>query len=144
MPEPVIVVCPHCHAPNRVPAERLTDGGTCGKCKARLFSGEPMELRAANFDSHVSRSGIPVLVDFWAPWCGPCRTMAPAFAQAAQQLEPEFRLAKVNTEEEQQLAARFGIRSIPTLALFRDGHEVARQAGAMDAGSLMRWARSHA
>jgi thioredoxin 2 len=144
MPEPVIVVCPHCHAPNRVPAERLTDGGTCGKCKARLFSGEPMELGAANFDSHVSRSGIPVLVDFWAPWCGPCRTMAPAFAQAAQQLEPEFRLAKVNTEEEQQLAARFGIRSIPTLALFRDGHEVARQAGAMDAGSLMRWARSHA
>ena len=140
----VIVVCPHCHAANRLPAERLADGGTCGKCKSRLFGGTPVELDAANFDSHVGRSGIPVLVDFWAPWCGPCRTMAPAFAQAAKQLEPEFRLAKVNTEDEQQLAARFGIRSIPTVALFRNGREVARQAGAMDAGSLMRWARSQA
>ena len=140
----VIVVCPHCHAANRLPAERLADGGTCGKCKSRLFGGTPVELGATNFDSHVGRSGIPVLVDFWAPWCGPCRTMAPAFAQAAKQLEPEFRLAKVNTEDEQQLAARFGIRSIPTVALFRNGREVARQAGAMDAGSLMRWARSQA
>lgn len=142
MSEPVIVVCPHCHAANRLPAERLADGATCGKCKARLFSGKPVELAAANFDSHIGRSDIPVLVDFWAPWCGPCRTMAPAFAQAAQQLEPEFRLAKVNTEDEQQLAARFGIRSIPTLALFRNGREVARQAGAMDTASLMRWVRS--
>jgi len=144
MSGPVIVVCPHCHAANRLPAERLADGGTCGKCKSRLFSGTPVELGAANFDAHVGRSDIPVLVDFWAPWCGPCRTMAPAFAQAAKQLEPEFRLAKVNTEDEQQLAARFGIRSIPTVALFRNGREVARQAGAMDAGSLMRWARSQA
>lgn len=142
MSEPVIVVCPHCHAANRLPAERLADGATCGKCKARLFSGKPIELAAANFDNHIGRSDIPVLVDFWAPWCGPCRTMAPAFAQAAQQLEPEFRLAKVNTEDEQQLAARFGIRSIPTLALFRNGREVARQAGAMDTASLMRWVRS--
>jgi thioredoxin 2 len=142
MPEQLIVVCPHCHAPNRVPAERLADGATCGKCKVRLFSGEPVELGAANFDTHAGRCDIPLLVDFWAPWCGPCRTMAPAFAQAAKQLEPEFRLAKVNTEEEQQLAARFGIRSIPTLALFRNGREVARQAGAMDAASLVRWVRS--
>ena len=142
MSEPVIVVCPHCHAANRLPAERLADGATCGKCKARLFSGKPIELGAANFDNHIGRSDIPVLVDFWAPWCGPCRTMAPAFAQAAQQLEPEFRLAKVNTEDEQQLAARFGIRSIPTLALFRNGREVARQAGAMDTASLVRWVRS--
>ena len=142
MSEPLIVVCPHCHAANRVPAERLADGGTCGKCKAPLFSGEPVELGAGNFDTHAGRSDIPLLVDFWAPWCGPCRTMAPAFAQAAKQLEPAFRLAKVNTEEEQQLAARFGIRSIPTLALFRNGREVARQAGAMDAASLVRWVRS--
>ena len=142
MSETLIVICPHCHAANRLPAGRLADGGTCGKCKARLFTGEPVELGAANFDAHAGRSDIPLLVDFWAPWCGPCRTMAPAFAQAAKQLEQEFRLAKVNTEAEQQLAARFGIRSIPTLALFRNGHEVARQAGAMDAASLMRWVRS--
>lgn len=144
MSAPLIVVCPHCNAANRLPADRLADGGTCGKCKARLFAGEPVELGAANFDIHAGRSDIPLLVDFWAPWCGPCRSMAPAFAQAAQQLEPEFRLGKVNTEEEQQLAARFGICSIPTLALFRNGREVARQAGAMDANSLIRWVRSQA
>ena len=142
MSEPRIVVCPRCDAANRVPAERLADGGTCGKCKAPLFAGEPLELNAANFETHLARSDIPLLVDFWAPWCGPCRSMAPAFAAAAKQLEPEFRLAKVNTEDEQQLAARFGIRSIPTLALFRNGREVARQAGAMDASTLMRWVRS--
>ncbi len=144
MSESLIVACPHCHSANRLPADRLADGGTCGKCKTRLFAGEPVELAAANFDNHAERSDIPLLVDFWAPWCGPCRSMAPAFAQAAKQLEPEFRLAKVNTEEQQQLAARFGIRSIPTLALFRNGREVARQAGAMDAASLVRWVRSQA
>jgi thioredoxin 2 len=144
MAESIIVVCPHCHTANRMSAERLADGGTCGRCKSALFRGEPMELDAASFDIHVQRSDIPLLVDFWAPWCGPCRTMAPAFAAAARQLEPEFHLAKVNTEEEQQLAARFNIRSIPTLALFRNGREVARQAGAMDATSLMRWARNQA
>lgn len=142
MSEPLIVVCPHCHGANRLPAARLADGGTCGKCKARLFTGEPVELGATNFDSHLQRSDIPLLVDFWAPWCGPCRGMAPAFAQAARQLEPEFRLAKVNTEDQQQLAARFGIRSIPTLILFRQGREVARQTGAMDGASLLRWVRN--
>lgn len=144
MSESSIVVCPHCHAPNRVPRNRLDDQPTCGQCKRTLFTGEPVDLSVASFDRHVGRSDLPVVVDFWAPWCGPCRTMAPAFAQAARNLEPGFRLAKVNTEEEQALAARFGIRSIPTLALFKDGREVARQAGAMDAANLARWIRSHA
>ncbi len=138
-----IVVCPHCHAPNRVPAARLGEGGTCGKCKQPLFVGKPVELDAAGFDTHIGRSELPVVVDFWAPWCGPCRMMAPAFAQAAQQLEPECRLVKVNTEEEQALAARYGIRSIPTVAIFRNGREIARQAGAMDAATLTRWVRNN-
>lgn len=142
MPASPIVVCPHCHAPNRVPAERLGDGGTCGKCKQALFAGRPVELDAGSFDVHAGRSELPLVVDFWAPWCGPCRMMAPAFEQAARELEPQVRLAKVNTEEEQDLAARFGIRSIPTVAVFRGGREIARQAGAMDAGTLARWIRN--
>ena len=141
MAEPRIVVCPNCRAPNRVPADRLADGGACGKCKSPLFRGEPLELDAASFEAQVGRSEIPVLVDFWAPWCGPCRAMAPAFAAAARELEPEFRLAKLNTEEEQQLAAHYGIRSIPTLILFHHGREVSRQSGAMNAAELTRWAR---
>jgi thioredoxin 2 len=150
MSDPLIVVCPHCHAANRVPAERLADGGTnhananCGKCKDRLFSGEPVELDATSFDKHVGRSDLPVVVDFWAPWCGPCRMMAPAYSQAARMLEPRYRFAKVNTEAEQQLAARFGIRSIPTLAIFKGGREVVRQSGAMDAASLARWIQAQA
>ncbi len=144
MAESLIVVCPHCHAPNRLPADRLGDAAACGKCKSPMFRGEPLELDTNCFDQHIARSDIPVLVDFWAPWCGPCRSMAPAFAQAAKQLEPEVRLAKVNTEDEQQLAARFGIRSIPTLALFKGGREIARQAGAMDTAGILRWVQSHA
>lgn len=142
MSEPLIIVCPHCHAPNRVPVEKLGAGGSCGKCKQALFDGHPLELDPASFDKHVGRSEIPVLVDFWAPWCGPCRMMAPAFAEAARQLEPQVRLAKLNTEEHQALAGRFGIRSIPTLALFRNGREVARQAGAMDTANIVRWVKS--
>ena len=133
------IVCPHCDAVNRVPGERLGDHGTCGRCKRPLFDGKPVNLHAANFEVQTLKSDIPVVVDFWAPWCGPCRAMAPQFEKAAARLEPRFRFAKLNTEEEQGLAARFNIRSIPTLAVFKAGREVGRQSGAMDAAALERW-----
>lgn len=142
MSEAQHVVCPHCHTQNRLPAARLGDDPKCGRCHQALFDGHPVELNATAFDKHLRGSDLPLLVDFWAPWCGPCVSMAPQYEKAAKTLEPQFRVAKVNTEVEQSIGARFGIRSIPTLKLFHKGREVASKSGAMDAGGITRWAKS--
>ena len=140
MSEPVQIACPACLAANRVPAVRLGEDPKCGKCGAALLDGAPAELGEAQFETFVARTGLPVLADFWAPWCGPCRAMAPHFERAARELKDSVRLVKVNTEEAPQLAARYDIRSIPTLILFRNGVEQKRMSGALDAGALARWA----
>lgn len=135
------IACPHCHAINRLPAARLSQSPACGRCHRALFIGAPVALGATNFEAHASRSGIPLLVDFWASWCGPCMQMAPEFAKAAGVLEPHLRLAKVDTEAEPALASRFAIRSIPTMVLMQGGREIARQSGAMSAAGIVQWAR---
>ena len=137
------VLCPHCDSVNRVPPDRRPDDARCGKCHSPLFAGRPLPLDGVRFRRHLERSDVPLLVDFWAPWCGPCRMMAPYFEQAAAQLEPEVRLVKVNTEEESELARGYGIRGIPTLILFKEGREAARVSGAMDLHGLLAWTRQH-
>ena len=143
MSDSLHVVCARCDGVNRVPRERLSQNPKCGKCGTALFKGAPLNLEGASFNQQVRRSGLPVLVDFWAPWCGPCRMMAPVLEQAARDLEPRLRVVKVNTEQDQSAAMKHGIRSIPTLVLFKGGREAARVSGAMDGRGLRSWLQQH-
>ena len=133
------VVCPSCAATNRIPLQKMNANPSCGKCHKVLFDPRPVTLNASNFQQHIKRNDIPLVVDFWAPWCGPCKMMAPAFEQASAELLPDVRLAKLNTEDEQSLGAQLNIRSIPTLVVFKNGREVSRKAGAMSAADIKAW-----
>ena len=136
-----LVVCSKCGGVNRLPPGRNAMEAKCGKCGNRLFSGHPEDVDAAIFDNQIARSSLPVVVDIWAPWCGPCKMMAPAYEAAANELEPHVRLVKLNSDNEQAVAARLGIRSIPTMILFHGGREIARTSGALTAGQIVRWVR---
>lgn len=133
------VTCPKCNATNRLPSDRLKDKPNCGKCKKAIFTGKAIDLNAANVVAVLNHNDLPVLVDCWAPWCGPCKTFAPTFEKAAKECEPKLRFAKLNTEAQQQTAARWRIQSIPTLILFKKGKEVARLSGAQSLGQLKAW-----
>jgi thioredoxin 2 len=143
-PSSVHVVCPRCSAVNRIPAERPAKEAKCGRCHRPIFDGKPVPATAETFERHRTRNDTPVVVDFWAPWCGPCLAMAPAYERAAAELEPEFRLLKVNTEEEPALAERYAIRSIPTMMLFAKGSPIAQTAGAMNTAAIVNWVRGQA
>jgi thioredoxin 2 len=136
-------VCPHCTAINRIPRSKDARQAKCGACHKPLFTGKPANTDAKSFKRHITRNDIPVVVDFWAPWCGPCRAMAPALERAASELEPDFRFLKLNTEEEPAISAEYAIRSIPTLMMFAGGKLVAQIAGAMDTGGIVSWVRAH-
>jgi thioredoxin 2 len=138
----ILLACPQCHSLVRTPAGRLEEHPKCPKCKAALLGGQMVSLDSGSFATHVGKGGLPVLVDFWASWCGPCRMMAPVLERTAQAHARSLRVAKVNTDEQPDLANRFSIRSIPTLILFRGGRELARQSGAVDATTLGRWLES--
>ncbi len=135
----VHITCPHCFATNRVPQEKLIQHPKCGKCHQELFAGKPIELSNANFLKVINKTDVPVVVDFWAPWCGPCKMMTPIFEQTSAVVEPKARLAKLNTELSQEIAAYYGIRSIPTLVIFKNGKEIDRQSGAMDKRNLIQF-----
>jgi len=144
MTESLHLACPACLTVNRVPAQRLRQAPKCGHCHQPLFTGQPLALTRNSFNKILNGSDIPIVVDFWAPWCGPCKMMAPAYEQAARELEPEVRLAKVDTEAEPGLGNEFGIRSIPTIVLFSRGREIARHSGAIGSSDIIRWVRSAA
>ena len=139
----IIIPCPHCDTLNRLPAERRDEAGKCGHCHQALFTGHPVPLTGARFDRHAGAADLPLLVDFWASWCGPCRAMAPVFEAAAQRFEPRLRFAKVDTDAEQELATRYRIQAIPTMILFQGGKERARESGAVPASELNRWIETH-
>ena len=139
----MIIMCPHCAGLNRVADDKLNSDPTCGKCKRPLFTGKPLEMNSEQFLRAYQKTDQPLIVDFWAPWCGPCQGFAPTFSAAAPQFEPRARFVKINTETEQQLGAQFNIRSIPTLAIFKGGQEITRVSGAMDMGGFTRWIEQH-
>ncbi len=138
------VICPHCHKANRVPSDKLSSGGNCGACKQPLWPDQVLELTGQNFAVHTGRSDLPVLVDFWASWCGPCKMMAPQFEQAARSWKGKVRFAKLNTEQHPEPAGQYGIRSIPTMILFQNGREIARQSGAMSEAQISQWLQGQA